>query len=147
MPQRQDQRGAPDEQPLELILARNLISIITLAAVLVDVDGHIVFYNDAAAVMIGARFEETGSLAREQWNAEFGPLDEQGRPLDSDRLALTVALREGRAAYGALPHPRRARAGRGRDGRVATGRPGRLSRRHRRVLASRSARLRMTRCG
>lgn len=100
MPQRQDQRGAPDEQPLELILARNLISIITLAAVLVDVDGHIVFYNDAAAVMIGARFEETGSLAREQWNAEFGPLDEQGRPLDSDRLALTVALREGRAAYG-----------------------------------------------
>jgi PAS domain-containing protein len=90
----------PDEQPLELILARNLISIVTLAAFLVDVDGHMVFYNDAAAEVIGARFEETGSLARERWNAEFGPLDEHGRPLESDRLPLAVALREGRPAYG-----------------------------------------------
>jgi hypothetical protein len=36
-------------QPLELILARNLVSIISLAAVLVDAEGRIVFYNDAAA--------------------------------------------------------------------------------------------------
>ena len=33
----------PDEQPLELILARNLVSIVSLAAFLVDVEGHIVF--------------------------------------------------------------------------------------------------------
>ena len=94
------QSGEPGEQPLELILARNLISIITLAAFLVDVEGHIVFYNDAAAEVIGARFEETGKLAREQWNAEFGPLDERDRPLASDRLPLAIALREGRPAYG-----------------------------------------------
>jgi PAS domain-containing protein len=89
-----------DEQPLELILARNLISIVTLVAFLVDVEGHIVFYNDAAAQVIGTRFEETGSLAREQWNAEFGPLDTRGDPLSSDRLPLATALREGRPAYG-----------------------------------------------
>lgn len=94
------ERTEPDEQPLELILARNLISIVTLAAFLVEVGGHIVFYNDAAAEVIGTRFEETGSLAREQWNAEFGPLDERGRPLASDRLPLASALREGRPAYG-----------------------------------------------
>jgi PAS domain-containing protein len=88
------------EQPLELILARNLISIVSLAAFLVDAEGHIAFYNDAAAKVIGAAFEETGSLAREQWNARFGPLDEGGHPLASDRLPLTVALREGRPAYG-----------------------------------------------
>jgi PAS domain-containing protein len=69
------------DQPLELILARNLVSIISLAAFLVDVDWHIVFYNDAAAEIMGSRFEETGSLAREQWNAEVGPLDEQGVPV------------------------------------------------------------------
>ena len=39
----------PGQQPLELILARNLVSIISLAAFLVDVEGDIVFYNDAAA--------------------------------------------------------------------------------------------------
>ena len=37
------------EQPLELILARNLVSIVSLAALLVDVEGRIVFFNDAAA--------------------------------------------------------------------------------------------------
>lgn len=50
--------------------------------------------------MIGARFEETGALAREQWNPEFGPFDERGRPLDSERLPVAIALREGRPAYG-----------------------------------------------
>lgn len=94
------ERSEPGEQALELILARNLISIITLAAVLVDAEGHVVFYNDAAATVIGARFEETGTLAREQWNPEFGPFDEHGRPLDSERLPVAVALREGRPAYG-----------------------------------------------
>lgn len=100
MHQQLAQNAAPDEQPLELILARNLISIVALAAFLVDVEGHIVFYNDAAAEVIGARFEETGRLAREQWNAEFGPLDERDRPVASDRLPLAMALREGRPAYG-----------------------------------------------
>ena len=92
--------AASAEQPLELILARNLVSIVSLAAFLVDVDGHIVFYNDAAADVIGRRFEETGSLARERWNAEFGPFDEHGRPVPSDRLPLAIAVREGRPAYG-----------------------------------------------
>lgn len=94
------ERTEPDEQPLELILARNLISIITLAAFLVDADGHIVFYNDAAAEVIGTRFEETGSLAREQWNAELRPLDDRGRTSASGRVPLAAALREGRPAYG-----------------------------------------------
>jgi PAS domain-containing protein len=92
--------GNDREQPLELILARNLVSIVSLAAFLVDVDGRIAFYNDAAADVIGSRFEETGGLARERWNAEFGPLDEQERPLRSDRLPLAAALRDGHPAFG-----------------------------------------------
>ena len=51
-----------DEQPLELILARNLISIISIAALLVDSDGRIVFFNEAAAEIIGAPFEEPSPL-------------------------------------------------------------------------------------
>lgn len=88
------------EQSLELILARNLVSIISLAAFLVDVEGRIAFYNDTAAEIIGSRFEETGSLAREQWNAEVGPLDDNERPLPSDRLPLSIALRDGHPAFG-----------------------------------------------
>jgi PAS domain-containing protein len=87
------------DQPLELILARNLITIVSLPALLFDVDGQVVFYNDAAAEVIGSPFEEIGTMPREQWNAEFGPFDEDGSPVPSDQLPLTIALREGRPAY------------------------------------------------
>jgi PAS domain-containing protein len=87
------------EQPLELILARNLVSIVSLAALLVDVEGRIVFYNDAAAEIVGSPFEEIGTMTREEWNARYGPFDEHGAPLPSDELPLTVAVREGRPAY------------------------------------------------
>jgi PAS domain-containing protein len=67
---------------------------------LVDVEGRIVFYNEATAEIIGDSFEETGTLTREQWNARFGPFDEHGATLPSNELPLTVALREGRPVYG-----------------------------------------------
>jgi PAS domain-containing protein len=88
------------ERPLELILARNLISIISLAAVLVDVEGALVYYNEAAAEVIGTRFEERGTIPREEWSAEMGPVDAQNRPLDFEDLPLTAALRDGRPGYG-----------------------------------------------
>jgi PAS domain-containing protein len=90
----------PAQEPLELILARNLVSIVSLAAFLVDVDGRIAFYNEAAARIVGRSFEETGKLAREQRNARFGPFDEHGAALPSDELPLATALREGRPAFG-----------------------------------------------
>src|SRR5438270_14029565 len=39
--------AAAGDQPLELILARNLVTIISLAAFLFDAEGRLVFYNDA----------------------------------------------------------------------------------------------------
>jgi PAS domain-containing protein len=88
------------DRPLELILARNLVSIISLAAVLVDVEGALVYYNDAAAEVIGTRFEERGIISREEWSAEMGPVDAQGKPIDFEDLPLTRALRDGRPGYG-----------------------------------------------
>jgi len=93
--------GSPiADQPLELILARNLVSTLTLPAFLVDPEGQIVFFNDAAAGIFGSTFEEVGTLTREEWNARYGPFDAQGEPVDSEELPLTIALREGHPAYG-----------------------------------------------
>jgi PAS domain-containing protein len=86
-------------QPLELILARNLVSIISLAAILVDAEGRIVFYNDAAAQLVGEPFEEIGTMTRNEWSARYGPVDKQGAALAPDKLPLAVAVREGRPAY------------------------------------------------
>ena len=51
-----EQPSQSTEQPLELILACNLVSIISLPAFLVDVDGQMIFYNDAAGGVIGSPF-------------------------------------------------------------------------------------------
>lgn len=90
----------PEQQPLELILARNLIAIISLAAILVDVDGTIVFYNDAAGEILGTRFEEMGRIPAERWAAELGPFDANGRPLPREGLPLNIALTQARPGYG-----------------------------------------------
>jgi PAS domain-containing protein len=80
---------------VELILARNLVSAVTVAAFIVDPEGVVVYFNESAGELIGRRFEEVGRLNREEWNSEFGPFDEFGQLLPTDSLPLTVALREG----------------------------------------------------
>ena len=90
---------AEAQQPLDLILARNLMSVLETPSFLVDDDGVMVFFNEAAGVMLGKRFEETGRLSRDEWNA-IGPVDGEGNLIDSEEMPLTVALREGRPAHG-----------------------------------------------
>jgi len=87
-------------QPLELILARNLISTISVAALLVDADRRIIFFNQAAADVIGAPFEEIGVLEPQEWNAKYGPLGPDGRPLPEEELPIAIAVREARPAFG-----------------------------------------------
>ncbi len=65
-------------QALQLILARNFIAATLTPAFIVDPDGAMIFFNEAAAQLIGRRFEESGRLTREEWN-EIGPVDEHGR--------------------------------------------------------------------
>ena len=100
-------------QPLELILARNLMSSISTPAVLVDTDGELLFYNEAAATLLGQRFEESGKMPWREWSSRFGPFDATGAPIPFEELPLTIALRDGRpahhhltiSAYGGERHP------------------------------------------
>ena len=88
------------QQPLELILARNLISTIALAAFLVDNAGTLVFFNTTAGSLIGKNFEEVGRAAPEVWMEEVGPFDELGKLIQVDSLPMTRSLREGLPANG-----------------------------------------------
>ncbi len=83
-----------------MIQARNLITSLALPAFLADPDGRLLFFNDAAAALLGRRFEEVGQLAQEEWAREIGPFDEDGEPLAADSLPLAMALREGHPAQG-----------------------------------------------
>lgn len=100
-PHAQDAAGAPAAQkPLELILARNLLTNLSTPGLLTDSSATIVFYNEAAAGLLGRSFEDTGKMSAEEWTAEFGPLDPDGSPLEVDRLPIAEALRAGRPAHG-----------------------------------------------
>jgi PAS domain-containing protein len=87
------------QRPLELILARNLMSALSTPAFLVDEGGLLVFYNEAAGVLLGKRFEELGTVGPEEWGSMFGPFDAQGEPIPYDELPLVVAVRNGRPAH------------------------------------------------
>ncbi len=91
---------SPTQKPLELILARNLLTSISTPAFLVDADAAVVFYNEAAAALLGRSFEDAGRMTADEWTALFGPFDEQGRPMEVDSLAPTEAIRDGRPAHG-----------------------------------------------
>jgi PAS domain-containing protein len=90
------------QRPLELILARNLLSALSTPAMLVNHQGDVLFYNEAAAALLGRRFEDTGTLSAQQWTSAFGPLDDTGRPIPVEQQPLTRALRANRAGHS--PH-------------------------------------------
>src|SRR5262245_39086850 len=98
IPARVTENGA--QKPLELILARNLLTSISTPAFLVDSDARLLFYNEAAGALLGRSFEEAGQMTAEEWTGAFGPLGEEHNPLPVDELPLTPVLREGRPGHG-----------------------------------------------
>ncbi len=79
------------------------MSALSTPAFLVDEGGVLVFYNEAAGILLGRRFEELGTVGAEEWGALFGPFDGGGR---ADPL---------RAAAAGLRGPRGAARARGAD--------------------------------
>ncbi len=73
--------SAPRSQkPLELILARNLLTSLSTPAFLLDYDAAVVFYNEAAAALLGRSFEDAGRMEAEQWTRAFGPFEAGRQP-------------------------------------------------------------------
>lgn len=86
-------------RPLQLILARNLLSSLSTPAFLVDAEGNVLFFNEAAGAMLGRRYEETGKMLAGEWTSTFGPFDDDNRPIAFEDLSLTAALRGNRPAH------------------------------------------------
>ena len=88
------------QRPLELILARNLLSSISTPAFLVGAQGALLFYNEAAATLMGLSFEDGGSQGPRHWASVFGPLGNNDEPLNWDEIPATAALRANRPYHG-----------------------------------------------
>jgi len=88
--------GPTAPRPIEIILARSLMSSLTTPAFLVDVAATLVFFNDAAAAMLGVRFEEAGALSADDWGTRFAPA---GSGIPIDELPLVIALNQERPVH------------------------------------------------
>ncbi len=78
------------------------MSALSTPAFLVDEGGLLVFYNEAAGLLLGKRFEELGTVGPQEWGSLFGPFDESGEPIPYDDLPLVKAVRAGRPAHAEL---------------------------------------------
>jgi PAS domain-containing protein len=105
---------ASAQKPLELILARNLITSISTPAFLLDHEGRLVFYNEAAGALLGRSFEDTGRMTADEWIETFGPFDENGNPLRLDALPTTQSIAVGRPLHADF----RIRSATGEDHRI-----------------------------
>ena len=81
-----------EQHPVELIMARGLVSNLTTAAFLVDAEGVLVFFNERAGELLGVHYEEAGPMAPEEWGGRFSPTDLDGEPMPVEELPLAIAL-------------------------------------------------------
>ncbi len=91
--------GESPQRPVEIILARRVMGNIGTPAMLVDVGGELVFFNDPAAAVLGVRFEEAAEFDAAQWAERFAASDDDGRPVPVDELPLMMALHRERPAH------------------------------------------------
>jgi PAS domain-containing protein len=90
------------QKSLALIRAREVAANLSMPMVVLDPEGAIVFYNEAAEAMLGDRFENAGELSSEQWAAVFAPEHEDGTTIPMYELPAGVALLERRPHHLAL---------------------------------------------
>ena len=84
---------------IELILARQLASGLSVPILLVDARGEWVFYNEPAEAIFGRAFDELDALPFEERTAMMAPRRENGDPLPADRLPSALAMLERRPAH------------------------------------------------
>jgi PAS domain-containing protein len=82
------------QQPMELILLKQLASTLALPIFIVSPDGDLLFYNEPAEAILGSRFDETGEMPLGVWSVLFIPEDEHGDAFPPERLPLVRTLSE-----------------------------------------------------
>ena len=114
--ERPDSMGS---EAVQLILSRNLLSAVELAAFIIDPDGTVAFFDDSAGQFIGRRPKRSAAGSGER-SSEYGPLDEFGQLLPPIRSRSRWPC--GRVCRERLFHVRlRGGDGAGRGERAAAG--------------------------
>ncbi|HET9249308.1 MAG TPA: PAS domain-containing protein [Actinomycetota bacterium] len=87
---------AARQHNLVLILARSFAAQLATAVFLVDAEGTVIYYNEAAERLLGHRFIEGAGMKAEEWSTVYRPRDGDAKtvPLESLPLGVTMLKRE-----------------------------------------------------
>jgi PAS domain S-box-containing protein len=91
----------PSDRPKHLvhILAREFASNLATPTLIVDADGMLIFFNEAAEDLVGGTFAEVGEMTIAQFSDTFAPRSDNDDPLPQERRPTRIAFEEKRAAH------------------------------------------------
>jgi PAS domain-containing protein len=101
------ERNQPD---LVLIVGRAFATKLATPMLIADARGDLVYFNDAAAEVIGRSYLDVGKLPASRWQELFEPRTFDEKPLTVEQTPSGIALLERRPVHGSF-------AFRGLDGR------------------------------
>ena len=89
----------PEQKELVLILARAFASNLSTPTLLVDSRGYLVYYNEAAELVVDRRFAETGEMPIDEWLEPFAQRTSTGEALPHEHQPTWIALNERHPAH------------------------------------------------
>lgn len=101
------ERKQPD---LVLIVARSFATKLATPTLIINASGNLVYFNDAAAEVLGRSYLEVGALQASSWQELFQPRTLDEEPLTAEQTPGGIALIERRPVHDSF-------AMRGLDGR------------------------------
>ena len=87
------------QREVELILTRQLASCLSVPLVLFGPTGDVLFYNEPAEALLGARYQETGPLTAGDAERRVRLADDRGREVPRAERPSSIALSQRRPAY------------------------------------------------
>ncbi len=90
------------QQEIEIILTRHWASHLTTPIFLVGPEGELLYYNEAAEIILGSHYAETGPMGADVWSVAFKFSGEDNIPLKREENPLNIALTECRPVHRSL---------------------------------------------
>jgi PAS domain-containing protein len=90
------ERKQPD---LVLIVARSFATKLATPTLIIDANGNLVYFNDAASEVLGRSYLDVGAVHASRWEELFQPRTLDEEPLTAEQTPGGVALLERRPVH------------------------------------------------
>jgi PAS domain-containing protein len=90
------------QQPVEMILLRQLASYLAIPMWMMDEAGNLIYYNESAEGLLGVQFDDVGPMAAEQLVGAWNVTQLDGSPVPDYDFPVVVALSKRKPAHRAV---------------------------------------------